>query len=168
MLLKSMNDNNNRLSNRQRRCRWYRNLEIVCICFFEDVLFFAPMLVGSCQQKVTVKKMARIRQKIRSNICDVKQKTNSKERIHAGSYTHSRGNPVSVAQNTENVIENEDTNDIKNEAYVIIVPPDLVFRCFFFFMISLSYAADQFAYTYIRELHHKSSLNDKCIKWSKS
>jgi len=49
------------------------------------------MLVGSCQQKVTVKKMARIRQKIRSNICDVKQKTNSKERIHAGSYTHSRG-----------------------------------------------------------------------------
>jgi len=29
--------------------------------------------------------------KKRSNICDVKQKTNSKERIHAGSYTHSRG-----------------------------------------------------------------------------
>jgi len=91
MLLKSMNDNNNRLSNRQRRCRWYRNLEIVCICFFEDVLFFRADACWFVSAKGNRKKDGAQSAKKRSNICDVKQKTNSKERIHAGSYTHSRG-----------------------------------------------------------------------------
>jgi len=90
LLLKSMNDNNNRLSNRQRRCRWYRNLEIVCIYFFRECSFTRA---GACwsvsAKKETIKKDGA--QTRRSNNCDVKQKTNSKGRIHAGKYTHSRG-----------------------------------------------------------------------------
>jgi len=86
--LKSMNDNNNRLSNRQRRRSWYRNLEIVCM-FLRECSFIRADARWSVSAKGNHKKDGA--QTRRSNNCDVKQKTNSKGRIHAGKYTHSRG-----------------------------------------------------------------------------